>query len=379
MPRLKLEALGKVYPGGVKALDGFTLDIADREFVAVVGPSGCGKSTLLRMIAGLDEVSEGKILLDGRELNGVPPRDRDIAIMFQNYALFPHMTVAENMAFGLKLRKTPRAEIATRVAEAARMLGIGELLRRYPAEMSGGQRQRAALGRAILRRPKIFLFDEPLSNLDAKMRAQMRVEISRLHQSLDSTMIFVTHDQVEAMTMGDRVVVLKDGVIQQVADPDTLYRNPANAFVAAFIGSPGMNLFPGRITEVTGEAAFVHSLFTWRLPEPIRSGISAYRGREILFGIRPEDIGSAQARSVEGAPRLKAVISVVERLGGQACLYLQADAPKEMMPTPGNGDEIAFAARPDAVTGWQAGQSVELPIAAHNGKFFDLASGSAII
>ncbi len=375
MPRLKLEGLSKTYPGGVKALDGFSLDIADREFIAVVGPSGCGKSTLLRMIAGLDEVSAGRILLDEKELNGLPPRDRDTAIMFQNYALFPHMTVAENMAFGLKLRKTPRAEVASRVAETARLLGIADLLGRYPGEMSGGQRQRAALGRAILRRPKVFLFDEPLSNLDAKMRAQMRVEISRLHQSLASTMIFVTHDQVEAMTMGDRVVVLKDGVMQQAADPDTLYRHPANAFVASFIGSPGMNLFPGRIMDVTGGPAFVHPSFTWKLPEAVRPRLAGYQDRDVLFGIRPEDIGSAEARRAEGGPSVTAVIGVVERLGGQACLYLQAEGEPA---AGGKGGELTFAARPEQAQGFHSGQKVALPIAAWNGKFFDPASGSSI-
>ncbi|HKP98580.1 MAG TPA: ABC transporter ATP-binding protein [Fibrobacteria bacterium] len=371
MPHLKLEGLSKVYPGGVKALDGFSLDIAEREFVAVVGPSGCGKSTLLRLIAGLDEESGGKIVLDGAELNGLPPRDRDMAIMFQNYALFPHMTVAANMAFGLKLRGTPREEIDKRVQEAARMLGIVDLLARFPGEMSGGQRQRAALGRAILRRPKVFLFDEPLSNLDAKMRAQMRVEISRLHQSLPSTMIFVTHDQVEAMTMGDRVVVLKDGVIQQAADPDTLYKSPANAFVASFIGSPGMNLFAGRIGEVTGSPAFIHPLFSWKLPDPLRARLAGYAGRDVLFGVRPEDIGSAAARRSQDAPAIRGSIGVVERLGGQACLYLEG------LPDQGSAG-IAFAARPEDATGCRSGQVVELPVSAAQGRFFDPASGAAL-
>ena len=374
MARLKIDGLTKIFPGGVKALDGFSLDIAEGEFVAVVGPSGCGKSTLLRLIAGLEAENAGTMILDGRELNGLPPKDRDMAVMFQNYALFPHLTVAENMGFGLKLRKTPREEIRARVAEVAATLGIGDLLQRYPSEMSGGQRQRAALGRAILRKPKVFLFDEPLSNLDAKMRAQMRVEISRLHQSLRSTMIFVTHDQVEAMTMGDRIVVLKDGVIQQAADPDTLYRHPANAFVASFIGSPGMNLFPGRIGEVTGAPAFIHPLFSWRLPDGLIRESEPYAGKDILFGLRPEDIGSAAARSAEGAPTLKGVIGVVERLGGQACLYLQSQALTGIAVA----GEIAFAARPDEAQGWHSGQAAELPIYAPNGKFFDPATGAAV-
>jgi multiple sugar transport system ATP-binding protein len=374
MPRLSLKGLSKVFPGGVKALDGFTLDVAEKEFLAVVGPSGCGKSTLLRLIAGLEEESGGTIELDGAVLNGLPPRDRDMAIMFQNYALFPHMTVADNMAFGLKLRKTPKGEIAQRVEETAKLLGIAALLGRYPAEMSGGQRQRAALGRAILRRPKVFLFDEPLSNLDAKMRAQMRVEISRLHQSLPSTMIFVTHDQIEAMTMGDRVVVLKDGVIQQAADPETLYREPANAFVASFIGSPGMNLFTGRIGEAGGSAgapAFIHPLFSCVLPEAKRARLAAYAGKPIVFGLRPEDIGSAAARRAADAPALRGIIGVVERLGGQACLYLQGGSGE-------TSSEIAFAARPDDASGCHPGQAVELPIAAAQGRFFDPDSGAAL-
>jgi multiple sugar transport system ATP-binding protein len=388
MARLRLEGLSKSYPGGVKALDAFTLDIAPREFIAVVGPSGCGKSTLLRLIAGLDEASGGKVILDGTVLNGLPPRERDMAIMFQNYALFPHMTVAENMAFGLKLRGTPKGEIENRVDEAARLLGIGDLLKRYPGEMSGGQRQRAALGRAILRRPKVFLFDEPLSNLDAKMRAQLRVEISRLHQTLESTMIFVTHDQVEAMTMGDRVVVLKDGVIQQASDPDTLYRKPANAFVASFIGSPGMNLFAGRIGEADGTPAFLHPLFTWKLPEAMGARLAGYAGKPITFGLRPEDIGSAAARRTADAPVIRAAIGVVERLGGQACLYLQAPqsgagSAAAGTPRPDAGaafstGEIAFAARPEEASGCHSGQTVELPLDAGQGRFFDAATGYSL-
>lgn len=365
MARLKLENLSKTFPGNVKALDGFSLDIAEGEFVAVVGPSGCGKSTLLRLIAGLEEENGGSVTLDGREITGLPPKERDMAVMFQNYALFPHLTVAENMGFGLKLRKTPRTEILAQVKEVAATLGIGDLLGRYPSEMSGGQRQRAALGRAILRKPKVFLFDEPLSNLDAKMRAQMRVEISRLHQSLKSTMIFVTHDQVEAMTMGDRVVVLKDGIIQQAADPDTLYRQPANAFVASFIGSPGMNLFTGKIELVTGHPAFIHELFTLQLSESQASSLNKYVGKAIQLGIRPEDIGSAMARALPAAPTLKGTLGVVERLGGHVCLYFQAG-------------KVDWAARMEEGEKWQPGQEMALPIYTPNVKFFDAESGSAL-
>ena len=258
MAKVLLENVSKVYPGGVKAVDAANLEIGDQEFVVLVGPSGCGKSTTLRMVAGLEEISSGNIFIDGKRVNDVPPKDRDIAMVFQNYALYPHMTVYKNMAFGLMLRKYPKPEIDQRVREAAQILGItDEQLQRKPKALSGGQRQRVAVGRAIVRKPKAFLFDEPLSNLDAKMRVQMRAEISKLHDRLKSTMIYVTHDQVEAMTMGDRIVVMKDGVIQQVADPIGLYNNPKNMFVAGFIGSPPMNFFKGAIEHRQGGLWFV--------------------------------------------------------------------------------------------------------------------------
>lgn len=363
--RLEIDRLAKRFPGGVQALAGVSLAIGARELVAVVGPSGCGKSTLLRVVAGLEAADEGSVRLDGEDLRGLPPRDRDVAIMFQNYALFPHMTVAENMAFGLRLRKVPKQEIRARVREAARLLGIGDLLERYPGEMSGGQRQRAALGRAILRRPKVFLFDEPLSNLDALMRAQLRVEIARLHQESESAMLFVTHDQVEAMTLGDRVAVLKDGEIQQCADPDTLYRAPANAFTAAFIGSPGMNLFPGALGELGGEPAFVHPLFSFRLDPARRAALAAHAGRPVVFGLRPEDIGSTRAQD-EGGPGVRAKISVVERIGGQACVYLEGS------------EGTSFAARPAEFGGCRSGQILELPLDVKRGRFFDAGTGISL-
>src|SRR5258706_8421797 len=257
MAKVILENVSKTYPGGFKAVDNANLEINDQEFVVLVGPSGCGKSTTLRMIAGLEEISSGKIYIDGKIVNDVPPKDRDIAMVFQNYALYPHMTVYKNMAFGLMLRKFPKAEIEQRVRDAAQILGIEALLERKPKELSGGQRQRVAVGRAIVRKPKAFLFDEPLSNLDAKMRVQMRTEISKLHNRLQSTMIYVTHDQVEAMTMGDRIVVMKDGLVQQVSDPVNMYENPANKFVAGFIGSPAMNFLNGKITATNGDYFFV--------------------------------------------------------------------------------------------------------------------------
>jgi multiple sugar transport system ATP-binding protein len=360
--KLEIDRLSKHFPGGVKALDGFSLGVAEGELVTVVGPSGCGKSTLLRLIAGLEEPDGGSVRLDGKPLDGLPPRDRDMAIMFQNYALFPHMTVAENMAFGLKLRKTPKAEIEARVRDAARRLGIEGLLGRYPGEMSGGQRQRAALGRAMLRRPRAYLFDEPLSNLDAMMRAQLRVEIARLHQDSEAAMLFVTHDQVEAMTLGDRVVVLRDGAIQQCADPATLYASPANAFTAAFIGSPGMNLFPGSLGEIGGETAFVHPLFSFRLDPARKMALGALSGKPIVFGLRPEDIGSTEAGQGAG-PSVTARIAVAERLGGQVCLYLEGS------------EGTTFAARPRDAAAARPGQNLALPLRISQGRFFDAATG----
>jgi len=249
---VKLENIRKEYEGGVVAVKDVNIDIADKEFVVLVGPSGCGKSTTLRMIAGLEDISSGTISIDGSIVNDVPPKDRDIAMVFQNYALYPHMTVYENMAFGLKLRKYPKAEIESRVREAAQILGIEEYLDRKPKALSGGQRQRVAVGRAIVRKPKVFLFDEPLSNLDAKLRVQMRTEISKLHHSLQATMVYVTHDQTEAMTMGDRIVVMKDGIVQQTNTPLNLYHDPLNKFVAGFIGSPAMNFLEGTIRKKAG-------------------------------------------------------------------------------------------------------------------------------
>ena len=385
MAKLTLDGLTKVFPGGVKAVDGVSLEVADREFLAVVGPSGCGKSTLLRLVAGLEEETSGRILLDGRELHGLPPKDRDMAIMFQSYTLFPHLTVAENMAFGLRLRKTPAAEARARVEEVAATLGIADLLERHPSELSGGQRQRAALGRAILRRPKLFLFDEPLSNLDAQMRAQLRVEIARLHRELGSTMLFVTHDQVEALTMGDRVAVLKDGVIQQVADPVTLYDRPANTFVATFIGSPGMNLFPGRIGRLSpagdrtrtsaagtledkGETAFLGEHFEAPLPPAWRKPLEAWQDKDILLGLRPEDIGPQAAG--ETAPCLRGTVEVVERLGAQGCLHVRAGRPGLRALAP------LVAARVDA-PGWKAGQEARLPMSLARAALFDPATGRA--
>ena len=308
MAKVLLENVYKTYPGGFKAVDNANLEIGDQEFVVLVGPSGCGKSTTLRMVAGLEEISSGSIFIDGKRVNDVPPKDRDIAMVFQNYALYPHMTVYKNMAFGLMLRKYPKAEIEQRVREAAQILGItDEQLQRKPKALSGGQRQRVAVGRAIVRKPKAFLFDEPLSNLDAKMRVQMRAEISKLHDRLNSTMIYVTHDQVEAMTMGDRIVVMKDGLIQQVAEPIALYDNPKNMFVAGFIGSPPMNFFKGAIEQRTGALWFVEQAigaskgFSVRLNDEMAKRLTGYVGKPVVFGSRPEDINNKQYATFRAA------------------------------------------------------------------------------
>jgi multiple sugar transport system ATP-binding protein len=325
MASLKLKNVYKRYDGGVVAVNDFNLDIEDKEFIILVGPSGCGKTTTLRMIAGLEEITEGEIYIGDRLVNDVQPKDRDIAMVFQNYALYPHMTVFDNMAFGLKLRKTPKDEIKRRVHEAAKILDIEHLLDRKPKALSGGQRQRVALGRAIVREPKVFLMDEPLSNLDAKLRVQMRTEISKLHQKLQTTIIYVTHDQVEAMTMGTRIVVMKDGVIQQVDTPQALYERPANLFVAGFIGSPPMN-FINATVEKRGQE--IHLLFgkeDIKLPEGKAKKLEGtdYIGKEVVMGIRPEDIHDEPAY-IEQMPdnAVEATVSVVEMLGAETLLYL---------------------------------------------------------
>ncbi len=299
------------------------LQIKDREFVVLVGPSGCGKSTTLRMIAGLEEVTSGEIHIDGKRVNDVPPKDRDIAMVFQNYALYPHMTVYENMAFGLKLRKYPRSEIEARVNETAGILGIGHLLARKPKALSGGERQRVAVGRAIVRKPKVFLFDEPLSNLDAKLRVQMRTEISKLHNRLEATIVYVTHDQVEAMTMGDRIAVMKDGEVQQVAAPLELYEKPVNRFVAGFIGSPGMNFLEGRVVYHNGHAEFDEGSLRLPIPDGMRDALAPWRDREVTFGIRPEDITSTDTnKDWKEARQIRATVEVVEPMGSETFLYM---------------------------------------------------------
>ncbi|MFH1407069.1 MAG: sn-glycerol-3-phosphate ABC transporter ATP-binding protein UgpC [Candidatus Omnitrophota bacterium] len=323
MAQVSLKDVTKIYPGNIPAVREVSLGVESKEFVVIVGPSGCGKSTTLRVIAGLEEVTSGEVYIGSRLVNDVPAKDRDIAMVFQNYALYPHMSVYENMAFGLKLRRYPKVEIENRVKDAADILGIKELLKRKPKELSGGQRQRVAVGRAIVRKPLVFLFDEPLSNLDAKMRVQMRTELNKLHTRLQSTMIYVTHDQTEAMTLGNRVVVMKDGLVQQVADPITLYDKPVNKFVAGFIGSPPMNFMNGRIIKKEGKFHFDEGVFRVKLTDDMFPKLAKYEGKDVVFGIRPEDIYDKLFVS-EASPdnTITATVEVVEPMGAEVFLYL---------------------------------------------------------
>ena len=366
MAQVTLRKVVKAYEGGVQAVKGIDLDIADHEFVVLVGPSGCGKSTTLRMIAGLEEISDGEIAIGGRVVNDVPPRDRDIAMVFQNYALYPHMTVAENMAFGLMLRKFPKDEIKRRVEHAARILDISPLLARKPKALSGGQRQRVAMGRAIVRDPKVFLFDEPLSNLDAKLRVQMRTEIKKVHQTVNTTTIYVTHDQVEAMTLADRVVVMNNGVIEQVGPPQELYHNPATRFVAGFIGSPAMNFIPGRLEQSSG-ALRVHlpGDIVLPVPESRTSRYAALAGKEVIFGIRPEHLTEAKNLDRPNFVPFPATPEVTEPMGMETLVHFKM-----------NGAEICGRVDPNA----PAFPGQPLPMAAdlNNMHILDPQSGRVL-
>ncbi|MGH3389687.1 MAG: ABC transporter ATP-binding protein, partial [Actinomadura sp.] len=328
MAKIDLENVDKVYAGGVKAVDGLNLEIRDGEFMVLVGPSGCGKSTALRMIAGLEDISGGSISIGDRVVNDLAPKDRDIAMVFQNYALYPHMTVEQNLAFGLQLRGTPKAEIKQRVGEAAKMLGLEQYLKRKPAALSGGQRQRVAMGRAIVREPQAFLMDEPLSNLDAKLRVSMRASLNQLHERLGVTTVYVTHDQVEAMTLGDRVCVLREGKLQQVDTPQRLFDNPVNLFVAGFIGSPAMNFVTARLMRNDG----AHIDFAgYQLPVPdavlsARPGLDAYFDREVIVGIRPSDFEDSAHAKPDWA-LISAKASVTEELGSEINVIFTIDAP----------------------------------------------------
>jgi multiple sugar transport system ATP-binding protein len=347
MSRVSFKELTKLYDKGIVAVDHVTFEVADKEFFVLVGPSGCGKSTTLRLVAGLEEPTSGEIYIGDRMVNNVEPRDRDIAMVFQNYALYPHMSVRENMAFALKLRKLPKDEIRSRVEEAARILGITELLQRKPAALSGGQRQRVAVGRAIVRHPKVFLFDEPLSNLDAKLRVGMRTELARIHRQLETTVFYVTHDQVEAMTLGQRIGVMKDGRLQQIADSMTLYNQPVNRFVAGFIGSPPMNFLSGRIEDRT-PLRFSHNSFSLDLSPALAGRLAPARGRPVTLGVRPEGI------TLGSQPGFKAGVEVVEQMGNEVIVYLKmggdtliARVPPQGAPRPGDSVTAGFA--PDRI------------------------------
>jgi multiple sugar transport system ATP-binding protein len=323
MAQVSLREVSKIYPGNVRAVNRVSLGVQNKEFMVLVGPSGCGKSTTLRMIAGLEDISEGLIYIGDKIVNDVPAKDRDIAMVFQNYALYPHMTVFENMAFALKLRHYSKAEIILRVNEAADILGIKHLLARKPKELSGGERQRVAVGRAIVRKPMVFLFDEPLSNLDAKLRVQMRTEIHKLHIRLQTTIIYVTHDQTEAMTMGDRIAVMKGGLLQQLADPITVYDYPKNKFVAGFIGSPPMNFMNGRIIQKEGRIYFDEGKIKVKLVEDMLTKIKPYLGKDIIFGIRSEDIYDKLFVSQAPAENIvRVTCEVAEPMGSEVYLYL---------------------------------------------------------
>lgn len=323
MAQISLHNISKVYKGGVKAVDNVTLGIDNKEFLVLVGPSGCGKSTTLRMIAGLEDISEGKVWIGNRLVNDIPAKDRNIAMVFQNYALYPHMTVFENMSFGLRLKKCPKAEIKRRVNEAAEILGIKRYLDSRPRQLSGGERQRVALGRAIVRKPEVFLFDEPLSNLDAKMRIQMRTEIHKLRLRLQTTFVYVTHDQTEAMTLGDRIAIMRHGKIHQCGDPLDVYDNPINKFVASFIGMPPINLMEGRIIKKEKKFYFDEGKFQVEVVEEMYKSLTAYEGKDVTFGIRAEDIYDKLFVS-DASPdnTIKATCEVVEPMGSEVYLYL---------------------------------------------------------
>jgi multiple sugar transport system ATP-binding protein len=395
MAQIVLDDVWKVFPGGTTAVRSLDLDIADGEFMVLVGPSGCGKTTALRMVAGLEVVTEGKVTIGDRVVNDMPPKDRDIAMVFQNYALYPQMSVFDNMAFGLKLRKMPRPEIEERVREAAGLLGLDELLDRKPVALSGGQRQRVAMGRAIVRHPQAFLMDEPLSNLDAKLRVQTRAQISRLQRELGVTTIYVTHDQIEAMTMGDRVAVIRKGVLQQVDSPQTLYERPANLFVAGNIGSPAMNLVEAELSVADGGIAVQLGDASLRVPDEVlaeRPVLRSYAGRRVVLGIRPEDMEDAAL--VSDAPperRISTTVELREALGSDVVVHIPLDAPPavtedvielaadidaDAAPT---ATETADAmARLNPRTQAQPGDRIELVVDTHRLHFFDVDTGAGI-
>ncbi len=401
MAEIVMDNVTKVYPGGTSAaVADLDLQIADGEFIVLVGPSGCGKTTALRMVAGLEAITEGTIRIGDKVVNDVPPKERDIAMVFQNYALYPHMTVFDNMAFGLKLRKLDKGEIARRVREAARILGLAEFLERKPKALSGGQRQRVAMGRAIVREPKAFLMDEPLSNLDAKLRVQMRSEIARIQNELGVTTLYVTHDQVEAMTMGDRVAVIRKGLLQQVETPQFLYDHPTNLFVAGFIGSPAMNMVDAGLTRTDGSSVVEFGGFRLRLSDEVygsRPDLKAYESKRVILGLRPEDMEDATL--VPEAPddrRIRATVELREALGADILVHFKVNAPivmtedvKELAGDVGQealeaaeqsaqkGESI-FLARLNPRTGAREREPIELVVDVERLHFFDPDTGEGI-
>ncbi len=393
MAPITLEKVTKVYPNGFKAVDDLNLDVADGEFMVLVGPSGCGKTTALRMVAGLEDITDGTLRISGRVVNEVSPKDRDIAMVFQNYALYPHMTVAENIGFALKLRKVPKAEIKRKVKETAELLGLTEWVDRKPGQLSGGQRQRVAMGRAIVREPSVFLMDEPLSNLDAKLRVQMRAEVSRIQRRVGVATLYVTHDQVEAMTMGDRVAVLSGGVLQQCDSPQVLYDNPKNLFVAGFMGSPAMNLFEATIGE--GAASVLIGSQNLALPANVltaRPGLRAYSNRAVVVGIRPEDLPILRSDEVSPDSNLvvfEGGVELVEALGSEQLVHFTSDARQVTVGGTKDDDAEGLSegtlakggegvARVDARAQLSAGARVRFSLDPGRIHFFDDATGQAI-
>ncbi|HEY8645354.1 MAG TPA: sn-glycerol-3-phosphate ABC transporter ATP-binding protein UgpC [Gaiellaceae bacterium] len=400
MADIRLDNVSKVYPGGTLAVDGVDLQIEDGSLVVLVGPSGCGKTTLLRMVAGLEEITSGDVSIGGRVVNDVSAKDRDIAMVFQNYALYPHMTVYANMAFGLKFRKLDKDEIKRRTSAAAKTLGLDELLERRPAQLSGGQRQRVAMGRAIVREPAAFLMDEPLSNLDAKLRVQMRAEISRIQRQFDTTTIYVTHDQIEAMTMGDQVAVMRGGVLQQAAPPQGLYANPVNLFVAGFIGSPSMNMVEADLIRSDRGLAVAFGGHVLSLPSSQlerRPALARYEGGRVIVGIRPESLEDASlARSAPEDRRMRVVAELCEAVGPEVYVHFQVNEPpvltdetRELAAAGGEellgqveADAIAarthFVGRLDPATRAREGEPIELAVDADALHFFDPETGVAV-
>jgi multiple sugar transport system ATP-binding protein len=388
MAEIQLREVTKRYPDGTEAVKQVSLDIADGEFMILVGPSGCGKSTALRMIAGLEDISEGELIIGGEVVNDLAPRDRDIAMVFQNYALYPHMTVRENMGFALKLAKVDSKEIGTRVEEAARILDLEQHLERKPANLSGGQRQRVAMGRAIVRSPKAFLMDEPLSNLDAKLRVQMRTEVSRIQQRLETTTVYVTHDQVEAMTLGDRVAVMRGGIIQQVDSPKNLYEKPENLFVAGFIGSPSMNFLAARLEGDSVKLPFGDA----PVPSALRGRLGGDgAGRDVIVGVRPEHFEDAIVEPDKPGLKFPASVSVVESMGSELYAYFDVQASGVQSPElvelaedagisdlPRHGDEQQVVARLDAASRARPGEKAQLVLDTDHMMLFDPESGASL-